>query len=115
MKRTPMPRFNRKRRKREWIRAYHSEAFVLWTKSRVSCASGRRGCVCAHISPSIGPPSGMARKADACWVVPLTLDEELEKHQVGQATFEARWGIDLTLEAMDHWAAWEEHEGGLSE
>ena len=100
---------------KEWKRVYHSKAFVEWTHKRVSCASGHRGCVCAHINPANRPPSGMGRKQDARWIVPLTREEHDDYHQHGQVTFEAKWGIDLTLEALDHWAAWLEYEGGLSE
>ena len=97
-------------KKAEWERKYDSEAFVHWTQSRCSVASGRRGCVCAHVKPDTGLPSGMGRKADAKWIVPLTLEEERHKHQIGEYTFEAMYGICLADEAREHWAKWRELE-----
>ena len=103
------------KKKAEWERVYHSEAFVQWTQSRVSVASGRRPSVCAHVKPDSGLPSGMGRKADACWIVPLTLEEELEKHQYGEEWFERKWRINLADEAREHWAKWGDYLRGLEE
>ncbi|MCK5316298.1 MAG: hypothetical protein KAJ55_00210 [Anaerolineales bacterium] len=89
----------------EWERVYDSEAFVQWTQSRRSVASGRGPCVAAHVTPDEGLPSGTSRKADAYWIVPLTLEEERDKHR-GEKTFEAKWGVNLANEAREHWANW---------
>jgi len=98
-----MRRQNPKRRKREWLRAYDSLEFVAYTHQSPSVASGRGPCVCAHVKPDTGLPVGMGRKADACWVVPLTLDEEREKHQHGEESFEKKHRISLPDEARKHW------------
>lgn len=109
-----MNKRTRAAKRAEWERAYDSVEFVLWTQSRVSVASGLRDCVCSHVTPDEGLPSGTGRKADACWVVPLTLEEERDLHQ-GEQTFERKWGINLADEAREHWAAWQRMKGELAE
>jgi hypothetical protein len=48
-KRTGKPKpVNRKRKKSEWARAYHSEAFVRFTKAAPCAADGRGPCDSAH-------------------------------------------------------------------
>lgn len=96
------------KKRAEWERAHDSEAFVLWTQGRMSVASGLRGCVCHHVHPDVGLPVGGGRKADACWIVPITKDEHRELHGIngGEKTFEAKWDINLADEAREHWAKW---------
>ena len=105
-----MGRRTRAQKRAEWLRAHDSEAFVRWTQSRVSVASGLRGCVCHHVHPDTEIPVGGGRKADACWIVPLTDAEHKQLHNGGERTFERKWGINLADEAREHWARWRELE-----
>ena len=115
MRKTPIKKVNRARRNREFERAYRSPAFVAYTRASPSVVSGRSPCVCAHVTPNDDPPSGMGRKADAGWVVPITADEERELHQMGRWSFEAKHGRDLGLDAMAHWSRWRVIEAAESE
>jgi len=110
MKRTPIRKVNRARRNREFNRAYHSPAFVKFTRESPSVVSGHGPCVCAHVTPNDDPPSGMGRKADAKWIVPLTKEEHDELGQIGRWTFEAKYGRDLGLDAMAHFCRFRERE-----
>jgi hypothetical protein len=103
MKRTPIRKRNPKRRSREWKRAYGSEARVEWIRNRPSVVSGRTPCVNAHVRTG-----GMGRKADACWIVPLTWVEHQRLHDHGRETFEAIEGIDLEEQARLTEQAWRE-------
>jgi len=107
-----MNRRTRARKQQEWKRTYHSEAFVRFTRESASVASGEKpvgGCVCAHVTPQGELPSGMGRKADARWVVPLSAWEHMELHMRGEQSFENKYGIDLDLEATAHWYRFHEH------
>lgn len=46
----------------------------------------------------------MGRKPGDCWVVPLCHPHHLEQHQIGEASFERRYGVNMKGEAMDTWA-----------
>lgn len=87
--------------RREWFRVYGSEARVAWVARSPSVVSGKLGCENCHVTTG-----GMGRKADACWIVPLTPAEHRELHQHGTATFEAKYGVDLKVEAAKIDAAW---------
>ncbi len=39
----------------------------------------------------------MSRKADACWIIPLTADEHDELHRIGAESFERRYGMKIRL------------------
>jgi hypothetical protein len=72
LRRTPLKRgkppkpVNKKRKKSEWARAYHSEAFVRFTKSAPCAADGRTPCDAAHTESG-----GAGRKADWDTIIPL--------------------------------------------
>jgi len=91
-------------RQAEWERKYDSLEFIGWTHESPSVASGQSPCVCAHVTPDTGLPTGTGRKADACWIVPLTSKEHDEIHQHGERTFEAKYNLNLADEARKHWA-----------
>ena len=102
-----IPPTNPERRKRERERAYGPPERREWVQGQPSVVSGRTPCVNAHVPDPEGP-SGMGRKADARWVVPLTLEEEMELHRVGIETFQARHDIDLTEAARETERQWKE-------
>jgi hypothetical protein len=62
----PPKAVNKKRKKSEWARAYHSEAFVRFTKSAPCAADGRTPCDAAHTESG-----GAGRKADWDTIIPL--------------------------------------------
>ena len=78
-----------------------------WIREQPSVVSGERGCVNAHVPP-YGDASGTGRKADARWVVPLTIEEERELHRVGRQTFEEEHDVDLAAEAEQVEERWSE-------
>lgn len=101
----PLPRggirrSNPARKARGWARAYGSVARVEWVCSLPSVASGKGPCENVHVRGG-----GASRKADACWIVPLTRREHrVELHQWGKQTFERHYGVDLDAcaAAIDH-------------
>lgn len=108
MKRYAEPnRVNRKRRKREFERCFHSKARVEFTQRSPcivpSCPQGP--CHNAHIQNG-----GMSRKADYPFIVPAcpqhhhVLDAEL-----GRKKFEELYQVDLAAEAIDHELKWQQH------
>ena len=95
---------NAKRQAREFARAYGSAERVEWIKGLPSVASGEGPCVNAHVKTG-----GGSRKADACWIVPLTdFEHRIELHHMGKADFNAKYGIDLDTEAQRIQQCWEE-------
>lgn len=94
----------------EWARAYHSVERVNWTNAQPSVASGKGPCVNAHVDPDEGLPSGVSRKGDYKWIVPLTVEEHRDQlHQWGQDTFQRHYGIYLPGKAREHEAKWRRH------
>jgi hypothetical protein len=106
LKRTPLAPVNRKRKAKEWERAYGSEERVRWIQYLPSVVSGQTPCENAHVKTG-----GTGRKADACWIVPLTTAEHRELHDCGPETFQARHEIDLIEQARLTEQAWRERQG----
>lgn len=90
-----------KRRASEFARTYESKERVAWIKARASVASGRGPCENVHVKGG-----GVSRKADACWIVPLTRAEHVELHQHGVTWFEAKYGLSLEFMATQTQLAW---------
>lgn len=99
---------NPERQEQEWERAYESEERVKWVQDQPSVASGDTPCVNAHV-PDPSGPSGMGRKADAAWVVPLTLEEERELHRIGVQSFEEKHDVVLQEEARRTDRRWRDY------
>lgn len=104
MKRSRLRPSNPRRRKREFERAYGSEARVEWMRAQPSVVSGRTPCVNAHVKTG-----GMGRKADAAWIVPLTHEEHEELHRMGVLTFERHYVIHLASAAEAVERKWQVH------
>jgi hypothetical protein len=66
IKRSPVRKVNRARKVGEWARAYHSKAFVRFTKAAPCAACGRGPCDSAHTITG-----GMGRKGDWTTIIPL--------------------------------------------
>ena len=95
----------------EWARAYHSPERANWTNAQPSVASGKGPCVNAHVDPDEGLPSGVSRKGDYKWIVPLTVEEHRDQlHQWGQGTFQRHYGIYLAGKAREHQERWRQHQ-----
>ena len=109
-RKTPLRPRNPKRRKKEFKRTYGSEERVRWIQSLPCVATGGSPCVNAHVPAADGLPSGMGRKEDAEWIVPLTWRAHQELHQYGLAWFEDHYGVDLTTEAQRIAALWTEEQ-----
>jgi len=71
-----------------------------WIRSLPCLVCGARPCDAAHVkSRGAGGTS-----AD---LVPLCHAHHMEQHAIGVCTFEARYDVDLTLEAHDFHSQWE--------
>jgi len=92
----------------EWERVYGSVERVRWIRESRSVASGGWPCVNAHVKPEGELPSGTGRKAGCEWIVPLTWEEHLELHQLGQRSFELKHELDLTAAARATAKKWTE-------
>jgi hypothetical protein len=62
---TPLRSFNRKRKAKEWKRAYGSEERVKWIQRQPSVVSGRRPCENAHVRTG-GTGDGRPMHAGSC-------------------------------------------------
>ena len=90
----------------EFLRVYGSVDRTEWIARHPSVVSRGGPCVNAHVRTG-----GVGRKADACWIVPLTWDEHNELHQHGVKTFEAKYSVNLAALA-EQIAAEREAESG---
>ena len=104
-RRTRVNPVNRKRRDKEWARAYGSIERVFYVSTCMCCAV--ESCTNygdnhnAHIETG-----GMSRKADADRVVPLCPRHHAE-HHTGAEMFVECYGIDLNTAALETQRAWE--------
>jgi hypothetical protein len=115
-RKTPLRPINPERSKRETERAYGPVARRIWVRSLPCTVPGCRSndIVQAHVSPE-GRPSGMARKGDACQIIPLCFGHHAELHQIGQDTFNRMYNIDVDLAAMVIDCRWKESASKLWE
>ena len=104
LKRTPMTRgrtrvtpVNRKRRGKEWLRAYGSPERVAFVASLPCIVSDLR-CVGAIENMHVRG-DGAGRKADARHVVPCCAAHHRESHTIGIRTFASVYRLDLAAEA----------------
>ncbi len=90
----------------EFERVYGSVDRVHWIKRLPSIVSGRAPCENVHVKSG-----GMGRKADACWIIPLTSWEHRDLHQHGPTKFFEIYGrvIDLEAAAVETERRWQEH------
>jgi len=93
-----------------WIRAYGSKARVKWMQNQRCVACDGWPSVNAHIKSPDEPPSGMGRKHDFKWIVPLCHKCHGELHSIGQRSFEDKHLIDLGLEAIVVFCKWRDME-----
>jgi hypothetical protein len=91
----------KKRKPSETLRIYGGEDRLVWVASQPCIICGLRACDNAHVATG-----GMGRKADARFIVPLCSPDHRELHQIGVASFEKRYSIDLLQLAAQTEAAW---------
>lgn len=101
---------NPARRKREWVRAYHSKERVAFVRG-LRCAV--RECRNFPSENAHCATGGVARKADAKTILPLCFWHHIDLHQMGQATFQTTFGIDLKEEAAKCESDWQEFKSQL--
>ena len=93
--RSPIRKRNPKRVKENHLRAYGGEERIEWFKAQPCLICGAIPSENAHV-PS---RSGMSRRGDACWIVPLcgghhrTAKDSL--HALNKPGFNAAHGVDL--------------------
>jgi len=103
-RRTRVNPINRKRREKEWARAYHSRERRDWVKTRECKVQGcRRKAVNMHIKTG-----GTGRKADYTEIADICQTHHLESHR-GQKTFELKYKLALRQIADQLDADWERY------
>ena len=95
---------NRERKAREWARAYGSRERVAFVQALPCLACGARPSEVHHLGNG-----GMGRKASAEHTVPLCHPHHEEYHRAGEATFAARYSLDLYAAAEETHARWLAH------
>src|SRR4051812_25258097 len=85
-------------------KAIRSPAHLDWVRVLQCCVPGCRVRHCDPAHVRRGTDGGTGKKPSDVWVVPLCHPHHLEQHQIGEASFERRYGLDLKNEAMDTWA-----------
>jgi hypothetical protein len=98
-----IPRVNRERKSKNWIRSYGSVERVEWVKQQGCVVCGRIPSENAHTETG-----GVGRKADADTIAPLCKKHHFILHMEGKATFEEAYAIHLSWAAElteDRWRA----------
>ena len=123
MKKTRINPVNPQRRRKESLRAYGTKERRAWVAQQDCVVCGRvpdseHPNQNAHIKPDPENlthylPSGMSRKEDCRYVVPLCWEchRTLGEHPKGQAGFEAEFQVDLNLEAAVTHINWLKRNG----
>jgi hypothetical protein len=79
---------------------------VQWTKAQPCVVTGLTGDVeVVHVRNG-----GMGLKAEARWTVPMRSAYHRQLHQIGKASFEEVYGVNLDALAKHTQAAWEQYE-----
>ena len=98
-RRKPIKRVNAKRKAKNWSRAYGSEERVAFVKS-LPCVFVGGSTLCAGVIANHHTATGgRGRKADANTIVPICTFHHLELHQVGANAMQARYDVQLAMEA----------------
>lgn len=102
---------NPARKAREFKRAYGSEERVEWV-GQLPCIIG---LLCDWSAPRENHHirgDGTSRKAPARFIVPLCRTHHASIHQIGRASFERFYGIDLAAAAAETEKHWRSHLNG---
>ncbi len=117
----PDTAFNTSRRAKE-VSDLRAPDHIAWIHKLPSVISGQMGCEAAHINFAdrrFGKPErGKSKKADDCWVLPLTVLEHRDgpdaQHKTGkEREWWERQGIDATTLAMRLWAVSGDTDAGI--
>ena len=90
MKQMPVKRRNVKRHAAAMLRAFGPIERREWMRAQPSVVDGATPCVSVHVKSG-----GKSRRADARYTVPMTWAQHQEMHNVGQATYARKHGLDL--------------------
>lgn len=98
-----LPKVNRERKKRRKETGQVYGSFYRWTKGRPCILAGHaghdcRGAIDGHHVKSVG-----AGGKDAENITPMCRAAHAEVHSLGCLSFEAKFGVDLDLEAGAVW------------
>jgi hypothetical protein len=106
-----MKKVNPKRKAAEMVRAYGSPVRREWIRARPCSVWGctNRPSENAHVSPE-NEPSGMGRKGDYQYVIPLCRHHHEQYHRMGQRTFNDEHRMDVALVAVYTQGLWLEVE-----
>lgn len=109
-RKTPVRKVNRKRKAKNFERAYGGKDRVEWGKDQPCLICGSLPSENAHV-PS---RSGMGRKGDAKYTVPLCTwhhtGSNYSLHTLNKVKFNAKYSIDLDHEAAITDARWEQYQ-----
>lgn len=94
------------RRAATFERVYGGEARLAWLHRQPCVVSGERPVEAAHVVSG-----GMARKADADRLVPLTPALHRELHAIGRSSFEWKFGVNLREKAAMIDKRWQRERG----
>ena len=81
---------------------------LTWLRGHECAIAGRNGHACegrieaAHVRA--GTDGGLGVKPSDCWTLPLCTSAHALQHQIGEAEFERRYGIDMKAIASALWA-----------
>ena len=98
--RKPLPRVNRKRRRKLFEAQFESPAFVAFVQNCACVVCGGSPCEAAHVTHSRGAGG------KACDIAPLCFDCHELQHRIGIKTMELYYEVDLRHEAEAAWAQW---------
>jgi hypothetical protein len=103
-----IPRVNRQRKSKNWLRAYGSGARVKWIQEQGCLVCGWSPCDNAHVTSG-----GTGRKSDAKNIVPLCEGHHrLALHKHGRQWFETTYNINLELAAAETENRWLRYVAG---
>lgn len=108
MRKSRLNPVNRKRREREFERAYGGSVRSKWVKTLRCIVTLRYGTEDDPIDNVHIETGGVSRKADADKVVPMLRSKHRELHKIGQETFARKYPwVDLEAEAAEVERRWQ--------
>lgn len=110
MRKSRLNPVNRKRREREFERAYGGSVRSKWVKTLRCIVTLRYGTEDDPIDNVHIETGGISRKADADKVVPMLRSKHRELHKIGQETFARKYPwVDLEKSAEETEKSWQSH------
>jgi hypothetical protein len=105
-----MNKVNSSRRQKERDRAYGPPERRAWVRSLPCCIKDcPNPSANVHVSPE-NEPSGMGRKGDYCYIVPMCNFHHIQLHTLGQRSFNDLHRTDVALVAVATHVKWLERD-----